>query len=187
MFRCLSFALVLAAAPAAADPVITDKVTLYAVSGVTKDELRAAMRDQGLRDMNGRPGDALTTWHLDWRYRTMPGRAGCSVGDVRVTIDVGIEAPELDAEADLPHDVRSIFEAYARHLMEHEQGHRRIAIEGARRLEDALKATPHAASCKTVEATAEARARAELYALAARSAAYDKATRHGRTQGARFP
>jgi predicted secreted Zn-dependent protease len=188
MMRSGVLALALLALPAAAEPAITEDVRFYPVTGATIADIRADLRTKRLRDMTGAYGDARTSWRVRWRFDTADGpEGGCALANVRVEIIVRTLAPELSPEAALSGEDRARFDAYHAALLRHENRHREIAVEGARRIEAALNATPSTASCGDIRSSANTRADAELDALNARSVAYDRATRHGRLEGARLP
>ena len=188
--RLFTLGLLLAAAgargaaepPAAGSPLagIPDvDIQYYDVSGRNAREIREAMNRVRPTDPNdGHRVDALSRWRMGmgWPRR---GPDVCLLDQARVRFQASVLMPRLvNAEA-LPAAVRARWQAYIAALEVHEAGHIRHAYENMPTVLAAIRAS----DC----ARAEEAGRAAIRAVGAWDAEYDRATRHGATQGATFP
>jgi predicted secreted Zn-dependent protease len=72
-------------------------------------------------------------------------------------------------------------------LKTHEAGHQQIAIEAGREIRQTLKGLPAYLSCSELEQAADAAGQNILDQFREKEKSYDQTTKHGATQGARFP
>lgn len=131
---------------------------------------------------SGRRFHGYTEWFIKWRWRHRFEADGrCRITSVNVALTGSILLPRLQGGTSAQN---AAFDRYLTALREHEDGHRRIAEEAARDIERTLLSLPEYSDCTQLNAAANARARARLDAHLERERAYDRDTRHGRTQGA---
>lgn len=135
---------------------------------------------------DGKRYDAVTQWHLTWKYDFDRSPRGCGLQNVRGTLSVGYVLPRwVDQDAAPPAD-RARWQRYRRSLFIHERGHGDIAATGVNEIMDALARVGVARDCPTIEKRANQLGDRLLKATQQRERDYDAETDHGRTQGARF-
>lgn len=167
-----------------ADPVISEKITTYAVSGKTPKDVRADINSKR-NEAAGGGYDSINKWNTRWRFKTENTGASCVVTSVTVTLDIEIVIPELDAAA--PADVRRRFDTYIDRLMVHERGHSTHSVAAAREIEPALLNIAPMPTCRQTAKAANELANSILLKQKEIDKEYDARTRHGATQGAYFP
>lgn len=153
-------------------------ITYYDVSGDNVTALRAQLDRLSPADGSGARYDAYTTWHIAWSWPvTADGtcRLRAATVSVGITLRLPRWLPPAGAPAWLVHD----WQRYVAALQTHEQGH----LDLVERSAPSVLAAIQGASCATAGAAAHA-VSARIQQL---NDAYDAATDHGATQGARFP
>jgi predicted secreted Zn-dependent protease len=177
-----------AATPGAAEPPpatgpfagIPDvDIQYYDVTGRNAREIREAMNRVRPTDPNdGQRVDALSRWRMGWGW---PGRgaAVCQLDRARVMFNAIVLLPRLANADALPAALRARWQAYMAAVEVHEAGHIRHAYEAM----PAVLAAIRASDC----ANAQEAGRAAVRAAGAFDPEYDRATRHGLSQGAHFP
>jgi predicted secreted Zn-dependent protease len=170
--------------PAHADPIITEKITTYAVSGKTPKDVRADI-NRKRKAAAGGGYDSINNWNTWWTVNTERTARGCAITSVKVTLDIEIVIPKLVASA--PADLRRRFDTYLEHLMVHERGHSKHSIAAARQIEPALMKMAPKPTCRETIQAANKLANSFLLKQRQIDKDYDARTRHGATQGATFP
>jgi predicted secreted Zn-dependent protease len=155
------------------------ELVYYDVSGRTADEIRRSLEARQPRDPNdGARVAALSSWSMRWGWRAKPG-GGCDLSAPSVDFRAQTLLPRLVSERDLDADLRARWRAFLAAVHAHEARHVRYAYEHRRDVAAAIQAS----DCTSAQAAATAAVRA----IAQRDVDYDKATRHGTTEGAVFP
>ena len=103
------------------------------------------------------------------------------------TVNVTITFPRLSETADIPAAVKQAFADYTQKLLLHEKGHAQNAIDTAKRIDDGIAALRPQGTCSQLGRDANSLGYSLIAAANAWDADYDLRTRHGATQGARFP
>lgn len=153
----------------------------YDISGRTAQAIRRSIdrHPRRPRDPNdGRPMDAVARWSFRWSWPG-DGRGGCELSRAQVEFSARVVMPRLTGEASVPAPVLARWRAYLAALAAHEDGH----LAHAYRQTGAVLAALKASSCERANADAEA----VLDTIRRTDVDYDRTTRHGETQGARFP
>ena len=165
----------------AGDPAVTESFDLqpYTVTGASTADLRTAIRAARPATPDGVRFDAITRWHVSYRYDFVrDATGGCAPANPR----------EMPALADgVPEQARTAVEAYLRALRAHEDGHVRIDREIATAVADAVRAARAQSTCDAVRSAVRAAADRAMDDGKARNRAYDEETHHGVLQGAVFP
>jgi predicted secreted Zn-dependent protease len=161
----------------------------YAVSGTGAWQVRESLDRLGPRSASDvRRYDGQTRWTLEWslRYARAPGGA-CRLRSADVSLQQVILLPDLDKSSLLDLDEtqrwRAFLQALERHELGHVERHKPIAVE----LAAAIAGLAPAPTCEAVRAGVNALGQAAIQSLSQADAEYDRATRHGATQGAVFP
>ena len=171
---------------------VTRKVEYYDVRGRNSTELRAAMDAKGpLNKARGKRYDARTDWALGWSDLDID-RALAAKGIFRLTkwtlkLEAKVILPRWENERDgLPFERRR-WRVYLARLNLHEAGHVKLAEQTAAALDEAFGKLGFSPSQKKLEAVVKTRAEKILRDYTAKHVEYDRRTRHGKTQGARYP
>jgi predicted secreted Zn-dependent protease len=172
--------------PLAAAPVVTETIIYYDVDGSTEQEVRANLDRLAPLDENGRRFHATTKWSLSWRFDHQPGQQGCSITNVNIPLQVTTIMPRLNSDQ-APAPLREAFATYAERLLFHEKGHVRIGIDTAEKMDAAIRELPPHADCQQLSSAANALGFQIAGEGGQRNHDYDAETRHGETQGVRFP
>jgi predicted secreted Zn-dependent protease len=168
-------------------PRVRETYDTYNVHGTSIPELRAGLSRNGVRMNNGDIYDALTSWDVKWEYDYDRSHGGCSVDDFRAVVDVTIRYPRWISNDGAPAPLVDAWNDYLHSLIQHEQGHRDIAVAAADGLIRAATALPPAATCADLDRAVEALGRSFMKRLALEQQAYDAETSHGAMQGADLP
>src|SRR5215470_213915 len=133
---------------ARADPQIVERFDYYDVNGMTADEIRADLNRRGPTDsVEHRHFDAVTHWHVRWRYTYTQGGRGCRIKAVSTTVQVTYSFPRLANPTSAPVDLRQAFSQYLERLLVHEKGHAQNGIDIAARIEHRIRHLPPAPTC----------------------------------------
>lgn len=151
----------------------------YPVSGGSPRSIRESINRSRPRMPGQEPFDGMTTWRYSTRWRGS-SEGGCDPTTAEVTAHVIITLPELTNRQALSRSDRETWDRYLTRLAGHEQNHARIALAGIDQLRTFMRGAPN---CETMLA-----ARAQIdAAIRDASRQYDETTRHGATEGARYP
>jgi predicted secreted Zn-dependent protease len=150
----------------------------YAVGGTTPEQIRARLNARAPASPDGFHGDAFTRWSFRWHW---PGSAAgrCRVSEATVTLRIDVSFPRWTHPKAASAAVATAWARYAHALARHEQGH----VDYARAHYAAVARAIRGATCTTANAAGQK----QLNAIRRHDVAYDAATQHGATQGARFP
>jgi predicted secreted Zn-dependent protease len=173
--------------PVLADPAVTERFNYYDVSGSTVHEVRADLNRNRPSDKNGARYDAITRWHIRWNYRYEPMEKRCAIVKASTTVEVIIIFPRLKNTGSIPAQVVQAFAHYTEKLLLHEKGHAQNAIDTAGKIEREIRTLPSGPSCHELQEQANSLARSIVKEANRWDLDYDLRTRHGATQGARFP
>lgn len=177
-----------AAPPPADDPgfAYTERREYYRVDGrkvdTLKRQLDAALSRKGL----GGEGVGRTVQHLSSRYEFEPTPAGCRFKDLAVSLDVTIHLPRWEPKGGKPKGLAERWERMLDALTRHEEGHRDIAVDTARRLLADLRALPETLDCQGLAREAQKAFFQARLRHSIRDGAYERRTEHGIAQGARL-
>lgn len=167
-----------AAAAAPSPRVAHATMRYYAVGGTTPAQIRARLNARAPASPDGFHGDAFTRWSFRWQWpASADGR--CRVSEATVTLRIEVSFPRWTHPKRASAAVAAAWARYTRALARHEQGH----VDYARARYAAVVRAIRGATCGTANAAAEQ----QLALIRRHDVAYDAATRHGATQGARFP
>ncbi len=159
----------------------------YDIAGSSAPELRAAMDRLGPKDpVDGTPYAGFTRWTIEWSY-DYTRAAACTLMRVRVVATIQITLPRWRGAAIADPGVAAEWTRFIAALQRHENGHAKIVKIGASRIARVLGSLPSFRSCARLERAADSTGERILEKTRRAELAYDEWTRHGDTQGARFP
>ena len=171
---------------------VTRKVEYYDVRGSNSAELRSAMNTKGpLNEARGKRFDARTDWALGWDGwdfdRVLAPKEIFRLTKWTLKLEAKVILPRWENEREgLPFERRR-WQVYLARLNLHEAGHVKLAEQTAAALDEAFGKLGFFPSQKKLEAAVKTHAEKILQDYTAKHGEYDRRTRHGKTQGARFP
>ncbi len=146
----------------------------YDVSGTSAAEIRDNLDRQ---HANG-GFDAFTGWNVHWNWPGF-GQADCDLGNARLDTELHVRLPRWQPPRHADPALVLKWNSYLGSLAFHEQGHVQLARQGFAKMQQIL----HDSSCTEADASLNA----VLAEMRRADLRYDAETRHGITQGARFP
>ena len=154
------------------------RIIYYDINGASAEELRTQLNLLRPVGVDGYKGDATTKWLIYWNWPGY-GTSDCDVALAWIFYDIEVILPRWKMPADAQPELIRHWASYMEALIEHEKGHVEYVVDHSSYVLDAIKQS----DCET----AEAEANKILQAIRQHDIEYDKATDHGKTQGARFP
>lgn len=170
--------------PGLTDPRIDVKIKYYDIQGKTAQEAQRQMRLKTPIRNDGRAFDANTTWYVKWD--TQWAMKGMTCGIISVTTRVGIvfTLPKWTDYKKADHKEQEKWDRIFKQLVEHENGHKDIAVGSAKEIEREVMRMESRKDCVTLKHDSNRLGQTiiEKYGQLARD--YDAATDHGRNQRA---
>ncbi len=166
---------------------VSDQVERYTIEGSTPSDLRREMSAKGPQGAGGRRFDGYTRWYVSWKYRYNSAGSSCAITSVTTSVKVTMTLPQWRNENRADSATRAQWSRYLTALELHEQGHRRHGVDAANEVDQAIAAMLPAGNCDALGANANALGMSILRKYNQLDLDYDRDTRHGATQGARFP
>lgn len=184
----LSCGLAAVAACATAPPVDVGKVPpdvdvvmsmrYYPVSAATVKALREEMRTVG-PSADGRKWAGATQARTRWTFGHLRRGMVCMLYDVRVIVTAEMRLPRWQPEAPPDSATQAWWDDFSARLLEHERGHVRIAVDGAREIAETLRPLEGSVSCDALTMRANGAAQLILVRARERQTEYDRITGHG--------
>lgn len=169
------------------EPRISVKTNYYNLYSKTEMGLRQEMNQKGIRWNDGKTYDAFTKWYVKWNYGYYSRSGHCILEWVDVSVDVDYTLPRWATRFLGNKETRIKWLQYIEKLKKHEHGHGNFGISAGRDIEKALLNIGSRSSCGRLGADANAEGYKILNEYRKKEIEYDRATGHGRTQGAVFP
>ena len=184
----LSCGVAVAAACATAPPIDVGEVPpdvdvvtttrYYPVAAATVKDLREAMRTVG-PSADGRKWAGATQARTRWTFGHRRRGMVCMLYDVRVVVTAEMRLPRWQPEAPPDSATQAWWDDFSARLLEHERGHVRIAVDGAREIAETLRPLEGSISCDGLTMRANGAAQLILARARERQAEYDRVTGHG--------
>lgn len=156
---------------------VTVQLDFYEVEGRSRRELEISLRDSGPVGM-----DAETHYLIAPGFSYEQTETGCEMFGFNVSIDITITYPRFVRYDSASRSMRRDWDERLDVLEDHENGHARLAVLGAYRMREAVRAIPTDQSCEDFSAQAQATIRSHQRDIAGLQRSYDRATNHGRQQ-----
>lgn len=102
--------------------------------------------------------------------------------DVRVVVAVEMRLPRWEPTAPPDSATQAWWDDFSARLLDHERGHVRIAVDGAREIAETLRPLEGSVSCDALTLRANGAAQLILVRSRERQAEYDRITGHGAQQ-----
>lgn len=169
--------------PVRAEPVVTTRYEYYDIQGVSKDDVRHAMQRHGSR-FTGGDHDASTEWNIHWNCQPGEADGGYRVISYQVSMDIVYHMPRWSNEPNELFPLRHEWDAFAKALQNHEDGHARIARDCARQVEEDIKQVKTCRSASELQGVLNRTANMTISKCQLKEVEYDAKTNHGMAQGA---
>jgi predicted secreted Zn-dependent protease len=156
----------------------------YDVHGRTFAEISADMRRLGPKVADSSfVGETRSPMTWTWRIENVRG-AGCSIRDVRVTVNAQVLLPRWTPPPDTEPGVLAAWNTFIAALKTHESGHKDISAKAGSEI--VSRVGDISALCSDIGNRANAIARRIVDRASEEQRTYDAVTRHGLTQGTSF-
>ena len=169
---------------AVADIQVRDDTVHSPITGSTVSEIAKSL---GI-DRSSSDSDYIgaTAAQVQWQFKQRRVGDTCAITDVLVTLHIDTRLPEWQHGAHPPTTLLQQWNAFLTATERHENGHRNIALHTAASIGRSLEGE-HGLTCGELAELANASARAQWELGNQHQLTYDAATRHGETQGSRWP
>jgi predicted secreted Zn-dependent protease len=156
------------------------QIIYYDITGATEDELRQSMNQLGPKDPydNNRPVDAYTDWDISWNWPGY-GTDNCDLTAAIVSYKIKMTVPRWKMPVDASQELIAKWEKYIQSIALHEKEHIDNIVNNYLSVKTAIES----ATCTTADEAAQN----ALVPLRKFDSDYDRATKHGATQGVVFP
>lgn len=161
-------------------------VLYYEIGGDTPEELHRQL-DTARPDLGDERWDAYTRWKARWTFAREQQGDRCRVSGARVELNLTFILPRWVPRTQPTEELEGRWRRFMAALVAHEEGHARVGLACAEELAGALARVPETGDCPSLDAYVDAEARRIIDRHGAEDAQYERATRHGATQGVRRP
>lgn len=170
------------------NPAVSVKTVYYEINGSTAKQLRNQMNQLGpLIKNENRRYDGMTNWFVRWSYRYSDTNGRCTINSVNVSTEVIFTLPKWNIPRNVSPSLIASWNKYLAALQVHEDGHKNNGIAAGNEILRRLETMPGSASCPLLEKTANSNAQSIIKRYNEEDIRYDRNTKHGLTQGTRFP
>lgn len=164
--------------PVPPDVDVVMSTRYYELSAATVRELRDEMRTIG-PSAYGRRWSGATQARTRWTFAHRRRGMVCMLHDVRVVVMAEMRLPRWQPQTPPDSATLAWWSDFSARLLEHERGHVRIAVAGAREIAETLRPLEGSVSCDGLTMRANGAAQLILIRARERQAEYDRATGHG--------
>lgn len=164
-----------------------DETRYYNVSGNSAAELRASLNSNRPATSDGVRHDGVTTWKIQWRFRTTSARDRCDLTSFSATEEIVETIPKWVNESGASPALVDQWHAFLTALVAHESGHVAIATEALDAIRNAGRGFRSQSTCADLTRLVNDAGNSLLAQYKEKDRKYDADTQHGRTQGVRFP
>jgi len=163
------------------------RVVYYDIVGNSDRALRREMNAKGPIGDTGDRGDGHTRWDVTWNIRWAPTTGGCAITEVEVYVKGTITMPRWADENLGASALVTRWHRYLEALRIHEDGHYAHGIAAVEEIRSLGRSFRVFENCSKLGEAFNEQARSILDRYILLDKKYDTDTRHGETQGARFP
>jgi predicted secreted Zn-dependent protease len=161
--------------------LVEPRYEFYQVEGANLEQIRAALRQKGPRDENGKGRFAYTDWSVKWGWRKLDN-GGVDPQSVKLECRATILLPRLKPSVELSAESIKNWHSFVERTREHELAHLKHVELGAPRIVSALGQEGRSNSLIT-SARANQIARDVVASIREMDRGYDARTDHGRLEG----
>lgn len=165
----------------------TVEITHYEVFGESAAALRTSLNHERPQAVPGGEHDGYTWWRVTWYFSFDNSDRECSLTGIRTRLATQVFLPHWSMPSDPPTALVDKWSRYISALAAHEEGHVQIARDAEAAVRNAVADTPPARSCSKLRKQLDSAVMHAIEEHKEREREYDRTTKHGSTQGARFP
>lgn len=169
---------------ALADPRIDVKIKYYEVEGDTVEDLRRELNAKTPIRNNGRPFDANTTWYVKWNTHWAMKGMSCSMISVTTRVTIIFTLPKWANYKEASRKEKEKWDKFFKRLVDHENGHKDIAVGSAKEIEEAVMNMESRKDCNILKHDSNYLGQKIIEKYNELAQQYDKETNHGRKQSA---
>ena len=162
------------------EPKISVETVYYDVQGKNLEEVRKELDAKSPVRHGEDRYHANTAWSVTWKMRWNVKSFSCDVVDVTSQVNIKVTLPRWVGLEDLDPEVREEWERYDKALAEHENGHRDLAVEAGKKIEEEIRKMGSRENCSVLKRDANRIGRRIVSAYERLSESYDRETDHGR-------
>jgi len=179
--------LILPCALALGEPLVRVHSSYYYVEGASATVLSTQIEARGpaMEDGTRRPGK--TSWDVQWKLNHLREGDTCGIQHVAVAVVVAQTLPKWGNEDAGAAALKARWKKFSDAVRQHEDKHLEFARQAGVEVEAALLAMKPASNCEDLDRAANAAAEQLIEKYRKDDAAYERATDHGRKQGATLP
>jgi predicted secreted Zn-dependent protease len=163
------------------DVYVVMSTRYYPVTATEIEQLRADVRDVG-PFAGGRRWAGATQARTRWTFGHLRRGMTCMLHDIRVTVTAEMRMPRWEPVSPPDSATLAWWSDLSARLLEHERGHVRIAVDGAREIAETLRPLEGSVSCDALTMRANGAAQLIIVKERERQAEYDRVTGHGARQ-----
>lgn len=167
-----------AAEPPAVEVVVDLKTKQYEVKVASSSRIQEALR-QARPWKDEHPFDAVTHWTVAWRYSVSQSESRFRLKSGHVTVSILITMPGLVFPKITPAPVKQTWRTFIRDLLEHEEGHARIATDAGAAVREELLALGSFESLEALDAAVSAAGNRVIDVYLEKEREFDRITGHG--------
>lgn len=167
-----------------ADPRIDVKIKYYKVRGETVEELRKELTKKTPIRNNGQSFDANTTWYVKWNTQWAMKGMSCSIISVTTRVSIVFTLPKWANSKDADAKEREKWAKFFKQLVEHENGHKDIAVGSAKEIERVVMNMESRKDCETLKRDSNRLGQTIIEKYHELTQQYDIETDHGRKKRA---
>ena len=166
-----------------AEPMLNMTYHFYEVSGTNTFDLNRELIQKSPVRYNGKVLHGDTQWKIGYDYECKHKNGYWYVDRVVTTVDIQFTLPKWKDYRRAHRNEQKKWDAYYRALLKHETGHKDIAINSARSIEDRLLNMERVTDRADLERRVKSIAETIFQECKELQAQYDAKTDHGRNRG----
>jgi predicted secreted Zn-dependent protease len=165
--------------------IVQAAVERFPVAGTTIDEITMGMRS-AVNAEGGFLGHYSVSWRYNYGMSEQGQKAGCRLQNVRVDMQTRIRIPDWQTAPGATPEATAAWSTFQTAFENHVREHENIAIRTAGDFVQKLERMTDM-SCRQLQLDVQREARSSSERMDARQKKLDEDTRHGATEGARWP
>ena len=183
-YSLLAWVLGIGGGEALAEPSIHVKIKYYKVPGKTVEEMRKELKTTTPTRINGRSFDAHTTWVIKWNIQWATKGMSCSIVSVTTRVSIVFTLPKWTNYKEASPEEKAKWDRFFKRLVEHENGHKDIAVGSAKEIEKVVMNMESRKDCDTLKHDSNQLGQTIIEKYLELTQQYDVVTDHGRKQSA---
>jgi len=164
------------------DVHVTEVFDYFDVTGLSEIELNRHLDENNKLFIDGKQYSAMVFYTITWRPYARTGGELCSLDKVDVMLDVKFHMPRWINQSSSTPNLQSYWTQLYGTLLDHENGHRDLALEEAREIQRKIKEIAPTKNCQELSETADKIGYSLISKYSQLQLNYDECTKHGLEQ-----